>query len=518
VEPSTIAEVLRCNAHRWAERPAIVAIGAPPLSYRELLEHIERIRDGLGQAGFSSGCRIVVALPNGPLAALATVAVACSAVAVPLDTKLAVPEVDKRLTLVRPSAVVVPEGGDTPARTVAQRRGISIIELAPRNAGRLDLTMAIPRVGPAACLDEPSPDAPAFILQTSGTTGEPKLIPYSHRNMLAAAARVQGWFGLTPNDRCLSVSPLYYSHGIKVTVFIPLITGGSIAFPLDASRLEMAEWFGALAPTWYSAAPTLHRYVLDKAMLLPDAAKAHHLRFIVSGGAPLPRGVATGLQEALGVPVLEHYGASEAAQISANLPAPGPTRLGTCGVPPKGILMIAREDGSQAAPGERGEVRVRGPTVMMGYLYAPELNRAVFVDGWFRTGDIGSLDEDGFLTLYGREKELINRGGEKIAPAEIDEALMRHPAVLEAAAYAVQHPRLGEDIAAAVVLRPGVVVSPDDLRAFLATQLAWFKIPRRIVFRNELPKGLTGKVQRRKLDRARNDIDASPSGRGLPAR
>jgi oxalate---CoA ligase len=513
----TITEVLRHRAHRGAERPAIVATGVPPLSYGELLNNVTIVRAALRRSGFEAGARIVVALPNGPLAALALVAIACSAVAVPLDGKLALPEVDKRLRLLRPSAVVVLEGSDSPARAVAARRGIPIAELAIPKQGALHLSLAVPRIAAAACLDDPSPDAPAFILQTSGTTGEPKLIPYSHRNLLATVARVQGWFGLTPADRCLSAGPLYYSHGLKVTLFAPLMTGGSTAFPLDSLRLDMAEWFGALAPTWYSAAPTLHRYVLDKAML-PGAFSAHILRFVVSGGAPLPHNVLTGLKDALGVPVLEHYGTSETAQISANLPGSGAARPGTCGIPPKGILMIAREDGSEADAGERGEVRVRGPTVMSGYLDAPELNRLAFTRGWFRTGDVGSLDEDGFLTLHGRETELINRGGEKIAPAEIDEALMRHPAVLEAAAYAVQHPRLGQDIAAAVVLRPGSAVSQDDLRAFLATQLADFKVPRRIVFQDELPKGPTGKVQRLKLERVLHDIYASRAAGGLPAR
>jgi acyl-CoA synthetase (AMP-forming)/AMP-acid ligase II len=205
------------------------------------------------------------------------------------------------------------------------------------------------------------------------------------------------------------------------------------------------------------------------------------------------------LQGVLGVPVLEHYGTSEAAQISANLPPPGAAKLGTCGIPPANTIMIVGEDGRQAAPSQRGEIWVRGPTVMSGYLNEPELNRAAFVDDWFRTGDIGSMDNEGFLTLHGREKELINRGGEKIAPIEIDNALMRHPAVVEAAAYAVHHSRLGEDVAAAVVLRPGSTLTGDQLRKFLSTQLPWFKVPRRIDFHDQLPKGPTGKIQRQKL-------------------
>ena len=354
-------------------------------------------------------------------------------------------------------------------------------------------------VGPAAAAEEPDAAAIAFILQTSGTTAEPKLIPFSHGNMLAVAARVQSWFGLTPADRCLSVSPVCYSHGLKVTVFTPLITGGSVAFPRSPSSLDVDEWLGALRPTWYSAGPTLHRFMLDKTKPISNVRSTHGLRFVASGGMPLARGVREGLAEVLGVPVLEHYGSSEAAQTSSNLPPPGPYKPGTCGIPVSGTVKIVAESGREVSPGEHGEILLAGPTVTSGYLDAPELNSASFVDGWFRTGDIGSLDADGFLTLHGRKTEMINRGGQKISPAEVDDALQRHPDVAEAAAFGVPHPRLGEDVAAAVVLREGATVTPLELREFLLPSLAQFKIPRRIVFVDRLPKGATGKVQRLRL-------------------
>jgi acyl-CoA synthetase (AMP-forming)/AMP-acid ligase II len=209
--------------------------------------------------------------------------------------------------------------------------------------------------------------------------------------------------------------------------------------------------------------------------------------------------VREGLSAALGVPVLEHYGSSEAAQISANLPPPGPFKPGTCGIPPTDTVKIVAESGREVSAGEHGEILLGGPTVTSGYLEAPDLNRDSFVDGWFRTGDIGSLDAEGFLTIHGRKTEMINRGGEKISPAEIDDGLQRHPAVAEAAAFAVPHPRLGEDVAAAVVLKEGATVTPLELREFLLPTLAQFKIPRRIVFVDRLPKGATGKVQRQRL-------------------
>ena len=478
---------------------AVVATGFEPLTYRDLRDYVARTAVRLRESGLDRSARVAVALPNGADAALAIVATACAAVAVPIDTQLTAPEIDGRLARLRPRAVIVPGDGPSATRDVAMGRGIAVIEANSEGPGKLGMNLSAPDVGPAAAAEEPDAAAIAFILQTSGTTAEPKLIPFSHGNMLAAAARVQSWFGLTPADRCLSVSPVCYSHGLKVTVFTPLITGGSVAFPRSPSSLDVDEWLGALSPTWYSAGPTIHRFMLDKTKPLSNVRSIHSLRFVVSGGAPITREVREGLSVTLGVPVLEHYGSSEAAQISANMPPPGPAKPGTCGIPAKGTVKIVAENGSELPAGEHGEILLGGPTVTSGYLDAVELNCAAFVDGWFRTGDTGSLDAEGFLILHGRKTELINRGGEKISPPEIDDALQRHPLVAEAAAFAIPHTGLGEDVAAAVVLKEGATVTALKLREFLLPSLALFKIPRRIVFVDRLPKGATGKVQRQRL-------------------
>jgi acyl-CoA synthetase (AMP-forming)/AMP-acid ligase II/thioesterase domain-containing protein len=503
-EPRTIGEALRAHAALRPEQAAIVASELAPVSYRRLTEQIEEVRAALRQAGFDASARIVVAIPDSAPAALAIVAVACSAVALPLDPKLTLPEIEARLILLRPSAVLLPRGSRTAARTAAEQQGIAVIEAIAADDGKLGLQLLAPQVGAALPLHEPDPSAPAFILQTSGTTADPNLVPFSHRNMLAAAKRLQGWFDLVPQDRCLCASPICYSNGVKMTLLTPLLTGGSVAFPANASKVDLSEWLGELAPTWYSVGPTLHLAILDKAKSQPDVRSTHSLRFVASGGAALPIDVHDGLRTALGVPVLEHYASSETAQVSSNLPPPGPYKPGTCGVPSPDIVMIVGEDGRRLPPGEQGDILVGGPTVTSGYIDAPELNRSVFVDGWFRTGDIGSLDEEGFLTIRGRRKELINRGSEKIAPLEIDRALKRHPQVAEAAAYGVAHPRLGEDVAAAVVLHPGASVTGEELREFLGAQLAAFKIPRRIDIVDQLPKGVTGKVQRKRLSARSN--------------
>ncbi|WFU22165.1 AMP-binding protein [Bradyrhizobium sp. CB1717] len=506
----TLGQVIGRTASRFPQRTAIVSTRFAPLTYGDLQRRLDDIRGQLRVGGFDCRARIGVLMPCGPEAVLAILAVACCSTAVPLDPRLSPAEIDQRFGMLQLNALLVPQGSDTEARQAAERRGIAIIEAVPVGYGQLGLDVTVRAADSAAIDAEPAPHSPAFILQTSGTTAQPKLIPFSHSNMLAAAARLQAWFGLTHQDRCLSVSPPCYSHGLKVTVFTPLLTGGSIAVPGNNAIVALDEWLDLLSPTWYSAGPALHAAVLDKAR--KDAHAAHTLRFVVSGGAPLPPDVLDGLQRILAVPVLEHYGSSEAAQIAANLPPPGANRPGTCGQPRPGTLAIAGEDGHFLTAGERGEIWIRGPTVFSGYLDAPELNQAAFVHGWFRTGDIGSLDEDGFLSLHGRLSEVINRGGEKIAPAEVESALLRHRAVAEAAAFAVRHPRLGEDVAAAIVSHPHTQTTTAELRQFLQGELASFKIPHRVLILDQLPKGPTGKVQRRRLreliDRAADHQEA----------
>jgi acyl-CoA synthetase (AMP-forming)/AMP-acid ligase II/acyl carrier protein len=499
-EPRTIGAAIRAHADLRPEEPAFIGTDFAPLSYRELQRQIDDVRTRLRQAGFDRNARIAVGIAGSAEAAWTIVAIACSAAAVPLDPKLTVAEVERCLLILRPSAVIVLCAIGSAALRVAEQHGIPIIDASPAQHGKLGLKLAAPRIGPACALDDPDPDAPAFILHTSGTTVEPNLVPFSHRNVLASADRVRTWFGLTPQDRCLNVSPVYYSHALTTTVLPPLLTGGSAAFPANPLNVDLAEWLGTLRPTWYSAGPTLHLAVAEKAQLRPDVRTEHHLRFISSAGAKIPKEVHNGVQSALGVAVLEHYGSSETAQIASNMPPPGPCKPGTCGIPWPDTIKIIGPDGRQVPVGEHGEILVSRRDVMSGYLNAPELNRAAFIDGWYRTGDIGSLDAEGFLSLHARKREMINRGAEKIAPIEIDHALMRHPEVAEAAAYGVPHPRLGEDVAAAVVLRPGSNIQPAELREFLGEQLATFKIPRRITIVERLPKGITGKVQRTRLN------------------
>jgi acyl-CoA synthetase (AMP-forming)/AMP-acid ligase II len=498
-EPKTLDEAILGKAAAAPDDIAIVSSAYKPFTYGELVAHSDRFGETLRQSGFGPDARIAVLLKDPPVAAVAIVCASCSTVAVPLDPNLMAAELEARLRLLNVDAVMMLAGDVTPMRDLAAKYEIPIIEVRAPQAGELGLDLFVAGKSRRGTRLEGA-EAPAFILQTSGTTAaEPSLIPYSHSNLAATAARVRRWFDLGASDRCLSVTPVYYCHGLTATVMAPLMSGGSVAFPANPHLVNLQEWFGSLRPTWLSAGPTMFHAILDKARADDDERIRHDLRFVVSGGASLPLKIQTDLQTALGVPVLEHYGATEAGQISSNLPPPGPAKAGTCGIPEPGTLKIADPKGGAVDSGERGEVLVRGPAVVAGYLDNPESNKTAFVDGWYHTGDIGSLDDEGFLTLHGRLKEIISRGGEKISPREIDIALLRHPDVAEAAAFPVPHPRLGEDIAAAVVLRPGSATTGEELRRFLASELSWFKVPRRISIMSDLPKGKTGKVQRRKL-------------------
>lgn len=476
---------------------ALTASGLEPLTYSGLIDEIDKFARALADAGLPPNARIGVSVQEAPRAALGIVCAASSAIAVPFDPRLTAFETENRVDRLHLDAVCVAAGSDVPLRQVASERGIAMLEVSPDKPGSLAARYDW-AVSPAVSsrVAEATPEI-AVILPSSGTTADSKLIPYTHGNIVATIDRVKGWYSLSAADRCLCTSPVYYCHGLILTVLGPLLSGGSIAFPKNPSQPDPGEWLVELAPTWFSTAPAVHLALIEK-MRAEAFAGPTALRFAVSGGAPLPSNIQVDMQALLGVPVLEHYGATEAGQIASNVPPPGPFKPGTCGVPDPEVVRIAIDPERGLPPGW-GEVLVGGPSLTSGYLDADELNRLSFVDGWFHTGDLGSLDGEGFLQLHGRFKEIINRGGEKISPAEVDAALLRHPAILEAAAVAVPHPRLGEDVAAFAVLRPGTTVTVEELRKFLANQLAWFKIPRRITFVENLPRGNTGKIQRNRL-------------------
>ena len=353
-------------------------------------------------------------------------------------------------------------------------------------------------------MSERDADAIALILHTSGTTSRPKMVPLSQANLAASAANIVATLGLAPSDRCLNVMPLFHIHGLVAPVLATLAAGASVSCSPGFDALRFFSWLSEVKPSWYSAVPTMHQAILARARRNEEAVQANELRFIRSSSASLPPQVMQQLEATFGVPVIEAYAMTEAAHQMCSNPLPPAARKPGCVGPAAGPEVAIKDAaGNTLGAGAEGEIVIRGANVTEGYINNPEANAGAFHDGgWFRTGDQGVMDEDGYVKVTGRLKEIINRGGEKIAPLEIDEVLLDHEAVQQVCAFAAPHPKLGEDVAAAVVLAEGGEASERELRDFAAERLADFKVPRRILFVDEIPKGPTGKIQRIGLAKA----------------
>ena len=341
------------------------------------------------------------------------------------------------------------------------------------------------------------PQDVALVLHTSGTTSRPKLVPLTHANLCASARHIQETLRLQGKDRCLNVMPLFHIHGLMGALLASCAAGGSVVCTSGFDASQFFAWLEALQPTWYTAVPTIHQAVLALAGRNREVIGRCPLRFIRSSSSALPPAVMRDLEAALGAAVIESYGMTEAShQMCSNPLPPGERKAGSVGLAAGPEVAVMDPAGNLLSARRVGEVVIRGKNVTAGYESNPAANEAAFTHGWFRTGDQGYFDEDGYLFLTGRLKEIINRGGEKIAPREVDDALLEHPAVAQALTFAVPHARLGEDVATAVVLQRGASVSEETLREYAFTRLADYKVPTRVVIVDQLPKGPTGKPQR----------------------
>ena len=492
-----LKELIESSGSRAPERPALLAPGRPPLTYEDLHALVAQRAAELQATGLDPQSRVAIVAENGPEAATAFLAVASAAAAAPLNPAYSAHELDFYLEDLRAEAVVVSAAVTSPVREVAAQRGLRVIELI---VDPLDPAGTFTLAGLQAAAPvprQPDSDDIALLLHTSGTTSRPKLVPLTNGRLRSSARNVATTLGLRAEDRCLNVMPLFHIHGLVAGLLASLEAGGSVVCTPGFHQVRFFEWLAELDPTWYTAVPTMHAAVLGRVRDRGQALPEHRLRFIRSSSAALPVPVLEGLEEVFGVPVIEAYGMTEAAhQMASNPPPPAARKPGTVGRAAGPEIVILDPAGHVLGAGETGEVAIRGENVFAGYESNPEANAGSFVDGWFRTGDEGSLDADGYLTLRGRIKEIINRGGEKVSPIEIDDALLRHPAVDQAVTFALADDRLGEEIAAAVVLGPESAADERELQDFVSQQLAPFKVPRRIVVLDEIPKGPTGKVQR----------------------
>jgi len=489
----TVMDLLRCGGN---EAPAIGAPGRPWLTHGGLRALAERTVASLNRMGIGRGDRVALVAPNGPEAASCFVAIACGATTAPLNPGYKLDEFAFYLGDTGAKALVVPAGFDTPARAAAAAKGIPVVDLvAKETAGWFSLE------GP----DGPAPAAGGFaaaedvalILHTSGTTSRPKIVPLRHVNVTASAYNIGRVLALTPDDVCMNIMPLFHIHGLIAATLASLAAGGSVSCTPGFNGFRFYSLFEQIRPTWYTAVPTMHQTILELAPRNKAAIAAGRLRFIRSSSSSLPAPVMTAMEAAFGVPVIESYGMTEAAhQMASNPLPPAPRYPGCVGVAAGPEVAIMSEDGTLLPAGGLGEVVIRGRNVTAGYENNPAANETGFRDGWFRTGDQGVIDAAGYLRLTGRLKELINRGGEKFSPLEVDEVLMDHPAVAQCLTFGVPHAKLGEEVGVAVVLRDGLAVKDTELREFCGERLAAFKVPRRVVFLTEIPKGATGKPQR----------------------
>jgi acyl-CoA synthetase (AMP-forming)/AMP-acid ligase II len=482
-----------------SQQPALRAPDRPALSYGDLAKVIEHTLQALNGWGIGRGDRVAMVLPNGPEMAAAFLAVASAATAAPLNPGYRNDEYEFYMTDLRAKALIVDQGSSSAAIAVAERLGLTLIELTPSGLAAGAFTLAR-RGGPAptaAAQGGPAgPDDVALILHTSGTTSRPKIVPLSHRNVCASAGNVRATLALGPSDVGLNIMPLFHIHGLIAGLLAPLSAGGCIFCTPGFNALKFFAWMREAKPTWYTAVPTMHQAIVARAGGNRAIIAENPLRFVRSSSSSLPPQVIRELEEVFGAPVIEAYGMTEAAHQMASNPLGGKRIPGSVGVAAGPEVAIMDAEGALLPAGATGEIVIRGVNVTLGYENNPKANGEAFTNGWFRTGDQGVMDAEGYVSITGRLKEIINRGGEKISPREVDEVLMDHPAVAQVVTFAFPHDKLGEEVAAAVVLREGKTADGKELREFAATRLADFKVPRKILLLSEIPKGATGKLQR----------------------
>jgi len=500
---STLTELLSAGADA---APAIGAPGAPDLDYRQLRALIIRTVATLNGFGIGRNDRVAIVLKNSLEAGSAFLAVACGATAAPLNPGYRSDEFAFNLPDLGARALIVEAGSDSPAIEIAEKSGIAVIDLTPtpeRGAGSFALSLRgdapVHGIAPGGLGLGGFAEAHdvALILHTSGSTARPKLVPLTQANIAASAGNISAALQFSAGDRGLNIMPLFHIHGLIAGLLAPLSTGSYVFCPPAFNALRFFGWMDEARPTWYTAVPTMHQTILSRAGHNKEIIARNPLRLLRSSSSSIPPQVIRELEQTFNAPLIEAYGMTEAAhQMCCNPLPPKVRKPGTVGVSAGPEVAIMDEHGRILAHGAIGEIVIRGANVTAGYENNPRANAENFTNGWFRTGDQGVIDDQGYVSITGRLKEIINRGSEKFSPREVDEVLMDHPAVAQVVTFAIPHEKLGEEPGAVVVLRPGMEASERELREFAGLHLADFKVPRKILFMADLPKGPTGKLQR----------------------
>ena len=475
---------------------AIQTPGGPAITYDGLRKNVRELAARLNSLGLGRGDRIAISLPNGIATIVSFLAAASAGTAAPLNPGYTLDEFKFYLEDTSARALIVPPGAGEEARQAAGDR-MPIIEASIGSDGGVQFESP-GRAGAPRPADSINGNDIALILHTSGTTSRPKRVPLSHTNLMVSADNVAATYRLSPEDVSLCVMPLFHVHGLVASTLATLLTGGTVVAPERFNALSFWPTAKEHRATWFSAVPTIHQMLLARSKRGSRPAGAEQIRFIRSCSAALAPQVMADMEERFGVPVLEAYGMTEAAhQMASNPLPPGERKPGSVGCGTGVTIGILDKHGDLLPAGTIGEVSIKGPNVFSGYESNPEANAEAFTNGWFRTGDQGLLDDTGYLSLVGRIKELINRGGEKISPREVDEVLLAHPAVAEAVCFGLPDRVYGEEVAAAVVLEGDA--STAELIAHCRSSLSDFKCPKSIYIVDAIPRTVTGKIQRRNV-------------------
>ena len=477
-----------------ADNIALTAPDRADTSYQMLREHCQNIGRQLASQGLTHTDRVAIVLPNGPEMATAFLAVSSYMSAAPLNPAYKQSEYQFYLEDLKPKLVIVAQGSDNPVCKAAAGLHIPVVEAVIGDdmpAGLFTLFDTEQDIEPASASDE------ALVLHTSGTTSRPKVVPLLQSNILASAQNISAALELSADDHCLNIMPLFHIHGLIAVLAASMFKGASVCCSSGFNAIGFMELAKQQQISWYSGVPTMHQAILLRAKRQPQAAQDLNLRFIRSSSASLPPAVFDELVEMFGCPVIEAYGMTEAAhQMTSNPLGAGKQKAGHVGIITSPQVCIMDEAGTILEQGAEGEVCIKGDNVTPGYENNDAANASSFTHGWFRTGDQGVFDADGYLKITGRLKEIINKGGEKVSPLEVDNILMEHPAIQQVVTFAVADKMLGEEIAAAVVLADNQNLTEAELKAYASEHLAKFKIPKHIRFLDEIPKGATGKLQR----------------------
>lgn len=465
------------------------------ITYGSLRQQVMDLAEQLAGAGIRRGDRVATVLPNGLETIVSFLAASIAGTAAPLNPAYKYEEFCFYLEDTNAKLMLVPPTGAEEARRAAADMKVPVYALQMDDKG---IVTMLSNSGKRS-VEQVQPDDIALVLHTSGSTGRPKRVPLKHRNLAVSTGNVAATYNLGPNDVSLCVMPLFHVHGLVASTLATLRTGGTVVVPEKFNPMSFWRTVREQGATWYSCVPTIHQLSVARLTERPEGIEK--LRFVRSCSSALSPTLMEKIETLVGVPVLEAYGMTEASHQMASNPLPPRAHKGGSVGQGTGVKIgIMDEDGNLVPQGQLGEVVIQGPNVIEGYENNPEANAKSFTRGWFHTGDQGRLDAEGYLHLTARIKELIVRGGEKIAPLEIDEVMLKHPAVAEAVAFGMPHPTWGEEVAVAVVLREP---QPDAaLIDHCKRHLADFKVPKKICIVEKIPRTATGKIQRRAVAEA----------------